>query len=88
MSISAENYYQAGIFKTLLPCAVNKFRRSLGLLRRAPAVVAASVVLPADAPALYSPAVRTTAPGSLWVGELQVGPDSAAGLGGHPDIRY
>lgn len=88
MGSTANQHYQPGILGKLLPCAAGTLRRGLGLLRSAPAAAAVASVVPVATPDPYNPTAKTTAPGCLWVGEVLVGTDSPAGLGGHPDIRY
>ena len=62
------------------PLGTGSLARRRALARPAP------VSAPAANP--LAPAAKTTEPGGLWVGELRVGSDALAGLGGHPDIRY
>jgi hypothetical protein len=71
----------------LLPVAAGRPPSSIALLCTPPATAASSVV-PVAAHSPYNPTAKTTEPDCLWIGELRVGSDSPAGLGGHPGIRY
>lgn len=87
MKLAPGNHHASGSFGKPQSFTARTPTGSIACLRSAPATAASSVV-PVAVPSPYNPTAKTTAPDCLWIGELRVGTDSPAGLGGHPDIRY